>query len=184
MDTKDFYFELPKELVAQDPLEDRASSRLLVMDRRSGKLTHRHFYEITDYFRPGDCLVLNDTKVIPARFLGCREGGGAKVELLLLKRETKDEWECLVRPGKKLREGARVEFGGGILRAEILRTAEDGSRVVRFFYEGIFEEVLDRLGEMPLPPYITHKLRDRSRYWRSITCTRNIIGSRSRRPRR
>ncbi len=164
MDTKDFYFELPKELVAQDPLEDRASSRLLVMDRRSGKLTHRHFYEITDYLRPGDCLVLNDTKVIPARLLGCREGGGAKVELLLLKRETKDEWECLVRPGKKLREGARVEFGGGILRAEILRTAEDGSRVVRFFYEGIFEEVLDRLGEMPLPPYITHKLRDRSRY--------------------
>ena len=164
MDTKDFYFELPKELVAQDPLEDRASSRLLVMDRRSGKLTHRHFYEITDYFRPGDCLVLNDTKVIPARLLGCREGGGAKVELLLLKRETKDEWECLVRPGKKLREGARVEFGGGILRAEILRTAEDGSRVVRFFYEGIFEEVLDRLGEMPLPPYITHKLQDRSRY--------------------
>lgn len=164
MDTKDFYFELPKELVAQDPLEDRASSRLLVMDRRSGKLTHRHFYEITDYFRPGDCLVLNDTKVIPARLLGCREGGGAKVELLLLKRETKDEWECLVRPGKKLREGARVGFGGGILRAEILRTAEDGSRVVRFFYEGIFEEVLDRLGEMPLPPYITHKLQDRSRY--------------------
>lgn len=164
MDTKDFYFELPKELVAQDPLEDRASSRLLVMDRRSGKLTHRHFYEITDYLRPGDCLVLNDTKVIPARLLGCREGGGAKVELLLLKRETKDEWECLVRPGKKLREGARVEFGGGILRAEILRTAEDGSRVVRFFYEGIFEEVLDQLGEMPLPPYITHKLRDRSRY--------------------
>lgn len=164
MDTKDFYFELPKELVAQDPLEDRASSRLLVMDRRSGKLTHRHFYEITDYLRPGDCLVLNDTKVIPARLLGCREGGGAKVELLLLKRETKDEWECLVRPGKKLREGARVEFGEGILRAEILRTAEDGSRVVRFFYEGIFEEVLDRLGEMPLPPYITHKLRDRSRY--------------------
>ena len=164
MDTKDFYFELPKELVAQDPLEDRASSRLLVMDRRSGKLTHRHFYEITDYLRPGDCLVLNDTKVIPARLLGCREGGGAKVELLLLKRETKDEWECLVRPGKKLREGARVEFGGGILRAEILRTAEDGSRVVRFFYEGIFEEVLDRLGEMPLPPYITHKLQDRSRY--------------------
>lgn len=160
----DYYFELPQELVAQDPLEERTSSRLLVLDKRTGAVSHHGFREIGEFLRPGDCLVLNDTKVIPARLLGEREGTGAHVELLLLKRRSGDVWETLVRPGKKCRPGTRLTFGDGLLKAEILDTVEEGNRLVRFDYEGIFEEVLDRLGEMPLPPYITHKLQDRNRY--------------------
>ena len=162
--TADYYFDLPQELIAQDPLEDRSSSRLLVMDRNTGEVTHGTFRDILRYLRPGDALILNDTKVIPARLLGEREGTGASIEILLLKRMDKDVWECLVRPGKKLRPGARAVFGDGSLKAEILEVVEGGNRLVRFEFEGIFEEVLDRLGEMPLPPYITHKLKDRGRY--------------------
>lgn len=161
---KDFYFDLPKELIAQDPLEDRASSRLLVLDKDTGAVSHHVFREVADYLRPGDCLVLNDTKVIPARLLGQREGTGAHVEVLLLKRLESDVWEALVRPGKKCRPGTGLIFGDGLLKAQVLETGEEGSRLIRFFYEGIFEEVLDRLGEMPLPPYITHKLEDKNRY--------------------
>ncbi len=160
----DFYFGLPQELIAQDPLEERTSSRLLVLDKRTGAVSHHVFREIGDFLGPGDCLVLNDTRVIPARLLGEREGTGAHVELLLLKRISGDVWETLVRPGKKCRPGTRLTFGDGLLKAEILDTVEEGNRLVRFDYEGIFEEVLDRLGEMPLPPYITHKLQDRNRY--------------------
>lgn len=160
----DYSFELPRELIAQDPLEERSSSRLLVLDKRTGAVSHHVFREIGDFLRPGDCLVLNNTKVIPARLLGEREGTGAHVELLLLKRKSGDVWETLARPGKKCRPGTRLTFGDGLLRAEILETVEEGNRLVRFDYEGIFEEVLDRLGEMPLPPYITHRLRDRDRY--------------------
>lgn len=160
----DYYFDLPQELIAQDPLEDRSSSRLLVLDKESGKLSHHVFREIVDYLEPGDCLVLNNTKVIPARLLGEREGTGAHVEVLLLKRRENDVWETLVKPGKKCRPGTRLIFGGGMLRAEVLETVEEGNRLIRFEYEGIFEEVLDKLGEMPLPPYITHKLQDRGRY--------------------
>ena len=162
--TADYYFDLPQELIAQDPLEDRSSSRLLAMDRETGSVTHGTFRDILGYLRKGDALILNDTKVIPARLLGEREGTGASVEILLLKRMEKDVWECLVRPGKKLRPGARAVFGDGSLRAEILEVVGGGNRLVRFEFEGIFEEVLDRLGEMPLPPYITHKLKDRGRY--------------------
>lgn len=164
MKKSDFYFELPRELIAQDPLEDRSSSRLLVLDKRSGAVSHHVFREIADFLRPGDCLVLNNTKVIPARLLGEREGTGAHVEVLLLKRHEGDVWETLVKPGKKCRPGARLVFGDGLLRGQVLETVEEGCRLIRFEYEGIFEEVLDRLGEMPLPPYITHKLRDKSRY--------------------
>ena len=160
----DFYFELPQELIAQDPLEERTSSRLLVLERRTGAVSHHVFREIVDFLRPGDCLVLNNTKVIPARLLGEREGTGAHVELLLLKRKSGDVWETLVRPGKKCRPGTKLSFGGGMLKAEVLETVEEGNRLVCFSYEGIFEEVLDRLGEMPLPPYITHKLQDKDRY--------------------
>ena len=162
--TADYWFDLPQELIAQDPLEDRSSSRLLVMDRNTGEVTHGTFRDILRYLHPGDALILNDTKVIPARLLGEREGTGASIEILLLKRMEKDVWECLVRPGKKLRPGARAVFGDGSLKAEILEVVEGGNRLVRFEFEGIFEEVLDRLGEMPLPPYITHKLKDRGRY--------------------
>ena len=162
--TADYYFDLPQELIAQDPLEDRSSSRLLVMDRNTGEVTHGTFRDILRYLHPGDALILNDTKVIPARLLGEREGTGASIEILLLKRMEKYVWECLVRPGKKLRPGARAVFGDGSLKAEILEVVEGGNRLVRFEFEGIFEEVLDRLGEMPLPPYITHKLKDRGRY--------------------
>ena len=161
---KDFYFDLPKELIAQDPLEDRASSRLLVLDKDTGAVSHHVFREVADYLRPGDCLVLNDTKVIPARLLGQREGTGAHVEVLLLKRLESDVWEALVRPGKKCRPGTGLTFGDGLLKAQVLETGEEGSRLIRFCYEGIFEEGLDRLGEMPLPPYITHKLEDKNRY--------------------
>ena len=162
--TSDYYFDLPQELIAQDPLKDRASSRLLVMDKSTGEVQHRIFSDIKEYLRPGDTLVLNNTKVIPARLLGTKEGTGANVEILLLKRISSTQWETLVRPGKKLRPGARVVFGDGSLRAVILDILEEGNRLVEFEYEGVFEEVLDRLGEMPLPPYITHKLEDKNRY--------------------
>lgn len=160
----DFYFELPQELIAQDPLEDRASSRLLMLDKHTGAMSHHVFGEVAEFLRPGDCLVLNNTKVIPARLLGEREGTGARVEVLLLKRRGDDIWETLVKPGKKCRPGTRLSFGNGTLKAEVLDTVEEGNRLIRFAYEGIFEEVLDRLGEMPLPPYITHKLQDKNRY--------------------
>lgn len=160
----DFYFDLPQELIAQDPLEDRSASRLLVLNRQTGAVEHHHFKEITNYLRPGDCLVLNNTKVIPARLLGVKEDTGAAIEVLLLKRRDGDVWETLVKPGKKARPGAKIIFGDGCLRAEVLAVVEEGNRLIRFDYEGIFEEVLDRLGEMPLPPYITHKLQDKNRY--------------------
>lgn len=160
----DFYFELPGELIAQDPLEDRASSRLLVLDKETGAVSHHMFKEIEDYLNPGDCLVLNNTKVIPARLLGQKEDTGAAIEVLLLKRREGDVWETLVKPGKKCRPGTRLVFGEGFLHGEVLETVEEGNRLIRFFYEGIFEEILDKLGEMPLPPYITHKLQDKNRY--------------------
>lgn len=160
----DFYFELPEELIAQDPLEDRSASRLLMLDKNTGQLRHEVFHNITRYLRPGDCLVLNNTKVIPARLLGQREGTGAHVEVLLLKRREGDVWETLVKPGKKCRPGTELIFGDGLLRGQVLETVEEGNRLIRFSYQGIWEEVLDRLGEMPLPPYITHKLQDKSRY--------------------
>ena len=164
MKTSDFYFDLPKELIAQDPLEDRASSRLLMVNKDTGETKHEIFRNIVDYLHPGDCLVLNNTKVLPARLLGVKEDTGAAVEVLLLKRRDKDVWETLVKPGKKMRPGAKVVFGDGRLRAEVMDVVEEGNRLVRFAYEGIFEEVLDSLGEMPLPPYITHKLQDKNRY--------------------
>ncbi len=160
----DFYFELPEELIAQDPLEDRSSSRLLVLDKVTGKTKHHVFKEILEYLRPGDCLVLNNTKVLPARLYGVKEDTGAAIEVLLLKRKENDVWETLVKPGKKARPGTRLLFGDGCLRAEVLEVVEEGNRLIRFSYEGIFEEILDRLGEMPLPPYITHKLQDKNRY--------------------
>ena len=162
--TSDYYFDLPQELIAQDPLEDRAASRLLVMNTKTGEIEHRIFRDIKEYLRPGDTLVLNDTKVIPARLLGTKEDTGANVEILLLKRLGADRWETLVRPGKKLKPGARVTFGDGSLKAVILDILDEGNRLVKFEYEGIFEEILDRLGEMPLPPYITHKLEDKNMY--------------------
>ncbi|MCR5602105.1 MAG: tRNA preQ1(34) S-adenosylmethionine ribosyltransferase-isomerase QueA [Lachnospiraceae bacterium] len=164
MKTSDFYFELPQELIAQDPLEDRSASRLLVLDKNTGEVGHDTFRNIGDYLKPGDCLVLNNTKVIPARLLGVKEDTGAHVEVFLLKRHEDDVWETLVKPGKKLRPGARVSFGDGLLKCEIQEVADEGNRLVKFFYDGIFEEILDKLGEMPLPPYITHKLKDRDRY--------------------
>ncbi len=160
----DFYFDLPQELIAQDPLEDRSSSRLLVLKKETGETQHHIFKEIIDYLQPGDCLVLNNTKVIPARLLGEKEDTKAAVEVLLLKRREKDIWETLVKPGKKAKPGTRLQFGDGLLKAEVLETVEEGNRLIRFEYEGIFEEVLDKLGEMPLPPYITHKLQDKNRY--------------------
>lgn len=162
--TSDYFFDLPEELIAQDPLEDRASSRLLVLDENTGKTKHGKFKDILDYIKPGDCLVLNNTKVIPARLLGVKEDTGAAVEVLLLKRRENDVWETLVKPGKKLRPGARMVFGDGLLKAEVLEVVEEGNRLVKFYYDGIWEEVLDQLGEMPLPPYITHKLQDKNRY--------------------
>ena len=162
--TSDYYFDLPQELIAQDPLKDRAASRLLVMNTKTGEIEHRIFSDIKEYLQPGDTLVLNDTKVIPARLLGTKEETGAGVEILLLKRLGANQWETLVRPGKKLKPGARVTFGDGSLKAVILDILEEGNRLVEFEYEGIFEEVLDRLGEMPLPPYITHKLEDKNMY--------------------
>lgn len=160
----DFYFDLPQELIAQDPLADRSASRLLHLDKRTGETDHHTFKEVPDFLRPGDCLVLNNTKVIPARLLGEREGTGGHVEVLLLARKDKDVWETLVKPGKKCKPGSRLVFGDGLLKAEVLETVEEGNRLIRFMYEGIWEEVLDRLGEMPLPPYVTHKLQDKNRY--------------------
>ena len=162
--TSDFYFDLPKELIAQDPLEDRSSSRLLMVDKNTGDIKHEVFRNIVDYLHPGDCLVLNNTKVLPARLLGVKEDTGAAVEVLLLKRKEGNVWETLVKPGKKMRPGARVVFGDGLLKGEVIDVVEEGNRLIRFEFEGIFEEVLDRLGEMPLPPYITHKLQDKNRY--------------------
>lgn len=164
MKTSDFYFDLPKELIAQDPLEDRSASRLLMVNKETGEWKHEIFHNIVEYLNPGDCLVLNNTKVLPARLLGVKEDTGASVEVLLLKRREKDIWETLVKPGKKLRPGAKVCFGDGRLKAEILDVVDEGNRLVQFFYEGIWEEVLDALGEMPLPPYITHTLKDKNRY--------------------
>ena len=162
--TSDYFFDLPEELIAQDPLEDRSSSRLLVLDKNTGKTRHKSFKDIMQYLKEGDCLVLNNTKVIPARLLGVKEDTNAAVEVLLLKRRENDIWETLVKPGKKLRPGARMVFGDGILKAEVIDVVEEGNRLVKFYYEGIWEEVLDQLGEMPLPPYITHKLQDKNRY--------------------
>lgn len=160
----DFYYDLPQELIAQDPLEDRSSSRLLKLDKQTGKIRHHSFKEVPDFLRPGDCLVLNDTKVIPARLIGKKEDTGGAVEVLLLKRRENDYFETLVKPGKKARPGTRLIFGDGLLKAEVLDILEEGNRLIHFEYEGIFEEVLDALGEMPLPPYITHKLQDKNRY--------------------
>ena len=185
MDVKDFYYDLPQELIAQDPLEKRDNSRLMVIHRDTGEIEHKHFHDITEYLNPGDCLVINDTKVIPARLLGEKEGTGAAIEVLLLKNKGDNVWECLVKPGKKMKPGARVLFGvetenkgtaeegndensdgfkKAILTGEVLDVVEEGNRLIKFTYEGIWEEVLDSLGEMPLPPYITHKLEDKNRY--------------------
>ena len=164
MNVSDFNYELPKELIAQDPLEKRSESRLMVLDKATGKVTHKHFYDIIEYINEGDCLIINNTKVIPARLYGVKEDTGAAIEILLLKRVDGNTWECLSRPGKKARVGARIVFGEGLLTGEIVDVVEEGNRLIRFEYEGIFEEILDKLGEMPLPPYITHKLQDKSRY--------------------
>ena len=164
MKTSDFYFDLPQELIAQDPLEDRSSSRLLVLNKDTGAIEHHIFKEITDYLNPGDCLVINDTKVIPARLYGNKIGTDAKIELLLLKRKENDIWETLVKPGKKANPGSKISFGGGLLTGEVLDVVEEGNRLIRFTYNGIFEEILDVLGQMPLPPYITHQLKDKNRY--------------------
>ena len=164
MELSDFNYELPQELIAQDPLEDRASSRLMVLDRETGKTEHRTFRDIRQYLRKGDCLVINDTKVIPARLIGVKAGTGAKIEVLLLTRKDNNVWETLVKPGKKCRTGTVIEFGDGLLKGTVIGQTEEGNRFVQFSYEGIFEEILDQLGQMPLPPYITHKLKDRNRY--------------------
>ncbi|BDF36979.1 S-adenosylmethionine:tRNA ribosyltransferase-isomerase [Lachnospiraceae bacterium] len=164
MRRQDFYYELPEELIAQDPLEDRSSSRLLVLDKESGLVSHRVFKDITDYLHRGDCLVINDTKVIPARLIGSKIGTDAKIEVLLLKRKEDNVWETLVKPGKKAKVGTRISFGDGILIGEVIEVVEEGNRLIQFSYEGIFEEILDRLGQMPLPPYITHQLEDKNRY--------------------
>ncbi len=164
MNLKDFYYDLPQELIAQDPLERRSDSRLMVLNRTTGEVTHKHFYNIKEYLQPGDCLVINNTKVIPARLIGQRAATGGAVEVLLLKRLTDDTWETLVKPGKKARIGEKLSFGDGLLTAEVTDIVEEGNRIVRFTYEGIFEEILDALGQMPLPPYITHKLEDKTRY--------------------
>ena len=164
MKRTDFYYELPEELIAQDPLEDRQSSRLLVLDKESGAISHRIFREITDYLKEGDCLVINDTKVLPARLIGAKEGTNAKIEILLLKRRENSIWETLVKPGKKAKIGTKIHFGDGILTGEVVDVVEEGNRLIQFTYEGIFEEILDQLGQMPLPPYITHQLEDKNRY--------------------
>lgn len=164
MNTKDFYFNLPPELIAQTPLKERTASRLLVLNRETGELAHRHFYDIIDYLNEGDCLVMNNTRVIPARLYGAKEGTGGKIEFLLLKRIEGNKWEVILKPGRRAKVGTRFTFGDGLLTAEILEQKEDGGRIVEFFYDGIWEELLDRLGEMPLPPYIKEKLDDRERY--------------------
>ena len=160
----DFYFDLPQELIAQDPLEDRSSSRLLVLDKETGEMEHRVFHDIVEYLHEGDCLVLNNTKVIPARLMGTKKDTGATIEVLLLKRRENDIWETLVKPGKKAKPGTVITFGEGLLTGTVVDIVDEGNRLIQFSYEGIFEEVLDKLGEMPLPPYITHKLQDKNRY--------------------
>lgn len=164
MKLSDFNYDLPEELIAQDPLEKRSDSRLMVVGREDGSIEHRHFYDILDYVNQGDCLVINDTKVIPARLMGVKEDTGASIEVLLLKRKEEKLWETLVKPGKKAKVGARISFGDGLLVGEVIDIVEEGNRLIRFEYEGIWEELLDKLGQMPLPPYITHKLKDRNRY--------------------
>ena len=164
MKLTDFNYGLPEELIAQDPLEKRSDSRLMVVGREDGSITHKHFYDIIDYVNPGDCLVINDTKVIPARLMGVKEDTGASIEVLLLKRKEEKVWETLVKPGKKMKVGARVVFGDGLLTGEVIDIVEEGNRLIRFEYEGIWEELLDQLGQMPLPPYITHQLKDKNRY--------------------
>ena len=164
MRKEDFNFDLPEELIAQDPLEDRSSSRLLVLDKKTGKTEHHVFREIIDYLEEGDCLVINDTKVIPARLIGSKIGTDAKIEVLLLKRKENDIWETLVKPGKKAKIGTKISFGDGLLVGEVVDIVEEGNRLIHFEYEGIFEEILDQLGQMPLPPYITHQLEDKNRY--------------------
>ena len=164
MNIKEFYYDLPEELIAQDPLVDRSSSRLLTLDKNSGAFSHHVFRDIVDYLNPGDCLVVNNTKVIPARLMGEKEGTGAGIEVLLLKRNEGDVWETLVKPGKKAKPGAKISFGGGLLVGEVVDIVEEGNRLIKFEYDGIFEEILDQLGQMPLPPYITHRLEDKNRY--------------------
>lgn len=164
MNVKDYDYDLPEELIAQDPLEDRSSSRLMVLDRQTGDVEHRHFTDILEYLHPGDCLVINNTKVIPARLFGVKEDTQAKIEVLLLKRNENDIWETLVKPGKKAKPGTKLVFGDGLLTAEVVDVVEEGNRLIQFHYDGIFEEILDQLGQMPLPPYITHQLKDKNRY--------------------
>ena len=164
MNVKDYDYDLPEELIAQDPLEDRSSSRLMVLDRQTGDVEHKHFTDILEYLHPGDCLVINNTKVIPARLFGVKEDTQAKIEVLLLKRKENDIWETLVKPGKKAKPGTKIIFGEGLLTGEVVDVVEEGNRLIQFHYDGIFEEILDQLGEMPLPPYITHKLQDKNRY--------------------
>lgn len=164
MKLSDFYYDLPEELIAQDPLLKRSDSRLMVLNRDNNSIEHKHFSDILDYLNPGDCLVINDTKVLPARLIGVKEGTGASIEVLLLKRHDDKVWETLVKPGKKARPGARISFGDGKLVGEVIDVVEEGNRLIRFEYDGIFEEVLDELGQMPLPPYITHHLEDKNRY--------------------
>ena len=164
MKTSDFYYDLPEELIAQDPLEDRSASRLMVLDKKTGKIQHHIFKEIVNYLNPGDCLVINDTKVIPARLYGAKVGTDAKIEVLLLKRKENNIWETLVKPGKKAKIGTKISFGEGLLIGEVVDIVEEGNRLIQFTYEGIFEEILDKLGQMPLPPYITHQLKDKNRY--------------------
>ncbi len=164
MKVTDFDYDLPEELIAQDPLEKRSNSRLMVLDKNTGEISHQHFYDIKNYLKAGDCLVINNTRVIPARLYGARVGSGGKVEILLLKRKSDNVWECLVKPGKKARPGMEISFGDGLLLGKIIDIVDEGNRLIEFSYEGIFEEILDKLGEMPLPPYITHRLEDRDRY--------------------
>ena len=164
MNVKDFYYDLPEELIAQDPLEERSSSRLMLVDKETGEVSHSVFKNIIDYLNPGDCLVINDTKVLPARLMGVRENTGASIEVLLLKRKEKNCWETLVKPGKKAKPGTKIIFGDGLLVGEVMDIVEEGNRIIHFEYEGIFEEILDQLGQMPLPPYITHQLQDKNRY--------------------
>lgn len=164
MQLEDFDFELPKELIAQHPAEKRDECRLLLLNKKTGAVEHKVFKDIIDYLNAGDCLVLNDTRVIPARLIGVKEGSGGKIEFLLLKRKDNNCWETLVKPGKKAKVGARFDFGDGLLKAEVIALGEEGNRIVKFEYEGIFEEILDRLGQMPLPPYITEELKDKEQY--------------------
>ena len=164
MKTSDFYYDLPKELIAQDPLEDRSASRLMHLNKETGEYEHGHFRDILKYLKPGDCLVINDTKVIPSRLYGSKVGTDAAIEILLLKRRENDIWETLVKPGKKCKVGTVISFGDGILTGEVVDIVDEGNRLIQFHYDGIFEEILDQLGEMPLPPYITHKLQDKNRY--------------------